>query len=129
MGYTGRFAPSPTGPLHAGSLVAALASWLDARVHGGRWLVRIEDVDVPRCLPGADLRILAQLDACGLRSDEPPWVQSRRGTAYAAALDALVVLSLPLTRGLAWSVPAIIPGLTAGPWRSTGRSRPFPAEK
>lgn len=88
-GYVGRFAPSPTGPLHAGSLVAALASWLDARAHGGRWLVRIEDVDTPRCLPGADTRILAQLADCGLHPDAPPWWQSRRGDAYAAALDTL----------------------------------------
>lgn len=87
--YVGRFAPSPTGPLHAGSLVAALASWLDARAHGGRWLVRIEDVDTPRCVPGANAEILRQLAACGLHPDEPPVYQSRRGPAYQAALDQL----------------------------------------
>ena len=88
--YTGRFAPSPTGLLHAGSLVAALASWLDARTHGGQWLVRIEDVDTPRCLPGADQAILQQLAACGLVPDGPVLWQSQRGDAYAAALQNLV---------------------------------------
>jgi len=88
-GYVGRFAPSPTGPLHAGSMVAALASWLDARAHGGRWLVRIEDVDTPRCVPGADTEILRQLAACGLQPDAPPVWQSRRGGLYASALDTL----------------------------------------
>ncbi len=88
--YRGRFAPSPTGPLHAGSLVAALASWLDARAHHGRWLVRIEDVDSPRCVPGADLIILQQLAACGLHPDEAPLYQSQRGALYQAALDQLV---------------------------------------
>jgi len=87
--YIGRFAPSPTGPLHAGSLVAALASWLDARAHGGQWLVRLEDVDLGRCVPGADQEILRQLAACGLHSDEPPVWQSRRGTLYQQALDRL----------------------------------------
>src|SRR5690606_10521350 len=88
--YIGRFAPSPTGPLHAGSLVAALASWLDARAHGGRWLVRIEDVDTPRCVPGADQLILSQLAACGLHPDAIPVYQSQRGDLYQAALDRLV---------------------------------------
>ena len=88
--YTGRFAPSPTGLLHAGSLVAALASWLDARAHAGRWLVRMEDVDTPRCVPGADQRILAQLAQCGLQPDEAPLWQSQRGDVYQAALDALI---------------------------------------
>lgn len=92
--YVGRFAPSPTGPLHAGSLVAALASWLDARAHGGRWLVRIEDVDAPRCVAGADREILRQLEALGLQADAPPQWQSRRGALYAAALERLVAAGL-----------------------------------
>lgn len=95
-GYAGRFAPSPTGPLHAGSLVAALASWLDARAHGGRWLVRIEDVDVPRCVPGTDQIILQQLADCGLHPDAPPVYQSQRTVLYQQALDDLVA------RGLAY---------------------------
>lgn len=88
--YTGRFAPSPTGLLHAGSMVAALASWLDARTHGGQWLVRVEDVDTPRCVPGADQAILQQLAACGLLPDGPVLRQSQRGEHYAAALQTLV---------------------------------------
>jgi glutamyl-Q tRNA(Asp) synthetase len=92
--YIGRFAPSPTGPLHAGSLVAALASWLDARAHGGQWLVRIEDIDTPRCVPGADAVILQQLAACGLLPDAPPLYQSQRNTVYQAELDALITRQL-----------------------------------
>lgn len=89
MSYRGRFAPSPTGPLHDGSMVAALASWLDARAHGGCWLVRIEDVDTPRCVAGAEEVILAQLTACSLHPDETATRQSQRGEAYAAALQRL----------------------------------------
>ena len=88
--YRGRFAPSPTGPLHAGSLVAALASWLDARAHGGAWLLRIEDVDTPRCVPGAAETIFAQLARCGLLPDEPPQWQSTRGALYGTALQRLL---------------------------------------
>ena len=89
--YIGRFAPSPTGPLHAGSLVAALASYLDAKAHGGKWLVRIEDVDTQRCIKGMDKIILQQLAVLGLTPDEPPVHQSQRIALYQAALDKLIV--------------------------------------
>ena len=92
MTPTGRFAPSPTGPLHAGSLVAALASWLDVRARGpqARWLVRIEDADTERCLPGLGEHILGQLAACGLLPDDTPVWQTQRTARYQAALDALI---------------------------------------
>lgn len=76
--------------MHAGSLAAALASWLDARAHRGRWLIRIEDVDTQRCVPGVDEFILRQLAACGLQSDEPVLYQSRRTEHYEKALQTLV---------------------------------------
>lgn len=88
-GYRGRFAPSPTGPLHLGSAVTALASWLDARAHGGTWLVRIEDIDYPRCVPDADRQILHSLERLGMHPDEPTVWQSRRESAYAQALHLL----------------------------------------
>ena len=87
--YVGRFAPSPTGLLHAGSLVAALASWLDARAHGGRWLVRIEDLDQPRNVEGAAEAILGQLARCGLLPDAAPVRQSQRTSFYEQALARL----------------------------------------
>ena len=88
--YRGRFAPSPTGPLHAGSLLAAFGSWLLARRAGGAWLVRVEDLDPPREAPGAADAQLATLAAFGLRSDEPALRQSERGAYYQAALDQLL---------------------------------------
>jgi glutamyl-Q tRNA(Asp) synthetase len=87
--YVGRFAPSPTGPLHFGSLVAALASWLDARAARGRWLVRMEDLDAPRQQPGAAEDILRTLERFGLAWDGPVAYQSLRAPRYEAALDRL----------------------------------------
>lgn len=85
----GRFAPSPTGPLHFGSLVAALGSYLDARARKGSWIVRIEDVDEPRTQPGAAESILATLEHCGFEWDGPVEVQSGRKALYRDALDRL----------------------------------------
>jgi len=87
--YVGRFAPSPSGPLHEGSLVAALASYLDARAHRGQWLIRIEDLDVPRNMPGADRMILQQLQQLGMYSDQPVLYQTSRLEAYQQAFDEL----------------------------------------
>jgi glutamyl-Q tRNA(Asp) synthetase len=113
----GRFAPSPTGPLHAGSLVAALASWLDARALGIPWWVRIEDVDIPRCVAGAEQQILSQLAACGLYPDGPVWRQSDRADAYARALDML------LQRGLAYPCACTRSDIEAA-WAAQGVVRP-----
>ncbi len=92
--YRGRFAPSPTGPLHFGSLVAAVGSYLDARAHGGEWLLRIEDVDTPRNVTGAADGILATLAAYGFAWDGPVLWQSTRFAAYAAALERLLAAGL-----------------------------------
>lgn len=89
-GYRGRFAPSPTGDLHFGSLLAAFGSWLLARAAGGRWLVRIEDLDPPREVPGAAQRQLDALAAFGLQSDEPVVRQSGRSALYQQAIERLL---------------------------------------
>lgn len=87
--YRGRFAPSPTGDLHFGSLVAAVASFADARKAGGEWLVRIDDVDETRTRPGAASRIIRTLQAFGMTSDEPPQYQSERKACYLRTLERL----------------------------------------
>lgn len=88
--YRGRFAPSPTGPLHFGSLVAALGSFLEARTRGGEWLVRLEDLDPPREQAGAADSILQTLDRLGLHWDGPVLYQSSRSDAYQAAVDSML---------------------------------------
>ena len=89
MSYRGRFAPSPTGALHLGSLVAAVGSWLRARQQHGEWIVRIEDLDRAREVPGASGEMLATLAAFGLQSDLPVIYQSQRESAYAGAFEQL----------------------------------------
>ena len=93
--YIGRFAPSPTGPLHIGSLVAAMASYLDAKAHQGQWLVRIEDVDVGRNVAGADEHILASLQRCGMHWDGDVTWQTQRYPLYQQALEQLGDLVYP----------------------------------
>ncbi|MEZ5568787.1 MAG: tRNA glutamyl-Q(34) synthetase GluQRS [Halioglobus sp.] len=97
VSYRGRFAPSPTGPLHLGSLIAALASFLDARHYAGAWLVRMEDLDPPREEAGAAERILTSLQRHGLCWDEPVLYQSTRYAAYAQALKTLQQAGLLFT--------------------------------
>ena len=136
--YIGRFAPSPSGPLHAGSLVAALASYLDARAHDGQWLIRIEDIDETRTVPGAADTILHALQVFGMQHDGDIIVQSMRKPLYEAAAMRLGNLLYPCgcTRkeiadsrlGIAADGAAIYPGtcrtgLTAGKQARTLRLR------
>lgn len=92
--YRGRFAPSPSGPLHFGSLVAALASYLDARYHKGEWLVRVDDIDGPRTVAGASEDIINTLTAHGMVSDEPVFFQSEQEFSYTRALNQLATKQL-----------------------------------
>ncbi len=108
--YRGRFAPSPTGPLHFGSLIAALGSYLEARAHGGTWSLRIENLDRPREVPGAASQIMATLEAFGFQWDGPVVFQQDRLAAYRAALDELQAAGL--TYGCSCSRSEIEAGIT-----------------
>lgn len=139
-GYVGRFAPSPSGPLHDGSLVAAMASYLDARAHRGQWLVRIEDIDTPRIAQGADRLILQQLQAFGMQWDAQPVWQSQRHGIYQSAFDALRAqalvygcactrqeISMALARQARNPDHKAIDGLAAAPQEGAMASeRPYP---
>ena len=115
----GRFAPTPSGPLHFGSVIAAVGSYLDARHGGGRWLVRIDDVDGPRAVPGAGAAILATLHRLGFAWDEAPVWQQQRIGAYAAALEQLsgqgAVYGCACTRKMLASAPRAADGAVRYP--------------
>ncbi len=126
--YRGRFAPSPSGPLHDGSLLAAMASYLDARAHDGLWLLRIEDIDTPRVVAGADTVIMQQLHALGMHWDEPPVWQSERLRLYQDAFERLEsqgrVYGCACTRSMLLGGPypgtcreGLAPGRQARAWR------------
>ncbi len=124
--YIGRFAPSPSGPLHAGSLATAMASLLDARAHGGHWLLRIEDLDQPRCSPAADTLIMQQLKVLGMHWDGTPVWQSQRRHLYEQALAQLRTLPACNIEGQSWA--RLYPcychrkDLPAGPYPGTCRA-------
>lgn len=126
--YIGRFAPSPTGPLHLGSLFTAVASWLHARQHGGQWLIRIEDLDPPREQAGASQHILETLHQWGLESDGTIMRQSQRLPAYEQALQSL--LSKHQAYACGCSRKQIASAQLEGPegWRYNGHCRHNPAD-
>ena len=122
MEYRGRFAPSPTGDLHFGSLVSALASWLDARAHRGRWLLRIEDLDTARCVPGAAPAIIGALERLGLVHDGTAEWQSARTAHYARALERLRLAGLAFPCGCSRSeLAAAAPGVDGPVYPGTCR--------
>lgn len=121
--YTGRFAPTPSGYLHFGSLVAALASWLDARAAGGRWLLRMEDTDPPREMPGARDAILQTLERYGLHWDGEVVFQSQRHEAYAAVVERLFNMGLAYTCTCSRRQLEGVGGLYPGYCRNAGHPR------
>lgn len=129
--YRGRFAPSPTGPLHFGSLVAAVGSYLDARYHHGKWLIRIEDIDTPRTVPGAADAILHTLEALGMEWDEAVVYQSQRTHRYQAALHELQQQGLlyPCTCSRKEIADSSIVGISGPIYPGTCRNRPASPQK
>ena len=123
--YVGRFAPSPTGPLHLGSLACAMASWVDARAHEGTWLVRIEDIDPPRDIPGADRLILELLAAYGMTSDRAVVWQHDRNERYEEIFNDLknrhLVYGCACTRAEIFAADAQL-GLARGVYPGTCRN-------
>lgn len=122
--YVGRFAPSPTGPLHFGSLVAAVASYADARAANGQWLLRVEDVDTTRCSRAAETEILRQLEAYGFVADGEVVRQSERGEIYAAAMKELTeaghVFACTCSRKMLEAAPRNADGETIYPGQCRG---------
>ncbi|NYT61532.1 tRNA glutamyl-Q(34) synthetase GluQRS [Alcaligenaceae bacterium] len=114
--YRGRFAPSPSGVLHDGSLLTAMASFLDARAHKGQWLLRIEDIDTPRVVPGADRIIMQQLQALGMQWDESPVWQSQRHALYQATFNRLA------EQNLLYGCACTRQELSWGPYQGTCRN-------
>ena len=121
--YRGRFAPSPSGPLHDGSLVTAMASFLDARAHGGKWLLRIEDIDTPRVVEGADALIMQQLQTLGMHWDEPPVWQSARLSIYQTVFEQLQA------QQRVYCCACTRKELTGGPYPGTCRNGVGPGRK